>query len=296
MTTSLRLPTGRPRSVETTIAAVVVTHETRAEVLACVASLRAAGVREITVVDCGSQDGTCLALRRDQPDVTVIATDNLGYGQAANLGTERTSAPYVLLLNADTTVVGGLGSLVTELDEQRDVAVVGPRVRYPDGSHQASARRLPSTMDAIGHGVLGQWLPGNPFSRRYRMLDLDPELTRDVDWLSGCALLIRRRAFEEVGGFDPAYFMYVEDVDLGWRLRRAGWRLRYQPAAEVSHVVGAATSRRRVRMVVEHARSLDRFYGRMHPHGIGRLLRPLVRVGLVGWALDRVLRRQRPAA
>ncbi len=122
------------------------------------------------------------------------------------------------------------------------------------------------------------------------MADADPHVARDVDWLSGCALMLRRRAFDDAGGFDPAYFMYVEDVDLAWRLREAGWRVRYQPSARVVHAGAASTSRRRLRMVVEHARSLDRFYGRVHRGPAGRLLRPLLRLGLAAWVLATLVR------
>ena len=115
------------------------------------------------------------------------------------------------------------------------------------------------------------------------MVDADPDRARDVDWLSGCAFAVRREAFEAVGGFDEGYFMYVEDVDLGLRLKRAGWRVRYEPSAVVEHRVGASTSRRPARMVVEHARSLDRFYARRYPRTAGRWLRPLVRAGLGLW-------------
>ena len=136
---------------------------------------------------------------------------------------------------------------------------MGPAVRNPDGSRYPSARTVPSLGDAVRHGVLGLVRPDNPATRRYRQLDVDPGVARDVDWVSGAAVWLRRRALEAVGGWDEGYFMYVEDVDLCWRLRRIGWRVAYEPAAEVLHVQGVSADRHPYRMIVEHHRSLLRF-------------------------------------
>ncbi|MFN2556527.1 MAG: glycosyltransferase family 2 protein [Nitriliruptorales bacterium] len=265
-------------------AAVIVTHDTRHEALACISTLRPAGAEEIVLVDSGSHDGTAEAVRAAFPGVVVVELPNVGYGQAANIGVARTSSPYVVVANADTRFApGSISALAAELDANPDLAAAGPLVRYPDGRLQASARRLPTLPQALGHALLGLWWPDNPWTRAYRMRDVDPNQAREVDWLSGCALALRREAFVAVGGFDPAYFMFVEDVDLGYRLRKAGWRMIFTPQAEVVHAVGASTRARRAAMVIEHAKSLDRFYGRAYAHGPGRLLRPLVRLGLLLW-------------
>jgi N-acetylglucosaminyl-diphospho-decaprenol L-rhamnosyltransferase len=132
-------------------------------------------------------------------------------------------------------------------------------ILQPDGSRYPSARSQPSVGDAIGHAVLGPWWPDNPYTRRYHGADADPGASRDVDWLSGAALWLRRTAVEGVGGWDDGYFMYVEDVDLCWRLRGAGWRVVYDPAGSVTHQQGAATALRPARMLVEHHRSWYRF-------------------------------------
>lgn len=272
---------GGPRA-----AVVVVNHDTRAELLACLATLGDAGADEVVVVDAGSVDGSVDAVRRTHPEVDVVALDNVGFGRAANAGVARTDADAVVIANADTRfAAGSVTRLAAALADAPDVAAVGPTVRYPDGRLQASARTVPSLPVAVGHALFGLWWPANPFTRRYRMADADPTLPRDVDWLSGCAFAVRRRAFDEVGGFDPGYFMFVEDVDLGRRLRERGWRLVYEPSAEVVHAVGASTARAPARMVVEHARSLDRYYGATYGRRApGRLARPLVRLGLAAWA------------
>jgi len=266
------------------VAVVVVTHQTREEALGCLDSVLAAQPAEVVLVDCGSADGTADAVRDRHPSVEVLVLGNLGYAGGANAGIARTSRPLVLVLNADTRIApDSLATMAAVMPD--DAGALGPRVVYPDGRRQASARMLPTTGQAIGHALFGLWWPANPWTRAYRQTDQDPDQPRDVDWVSGCAILLRRAALDEVDGFDAAYWMYVEDVDLCHRLRQAGWRVRYDPSTTVVHEVGRSTSQRRGRLVVAHARSLDRFHRRAYGHGAGRLARPLVRVGLAAWVL-----------
>lgn len=267
------------------VAVVIVTHNTRDDVLACLASLTDAGADEVVVVDSGSSDDTVAAVRAAWPDIAVLAVDNLGFGQAANRGIAATTAPTVVVSNADTVFSdGAAAALGTFLDRHADVGAVGPLVRYPDGRLQLSARAFPSIGTAIGHALFGLINPDNRWTRAYRLTDWDHASERDVDWLSGCCVALRREAFDAVGGFDPAYFMFVEDVDLCWRLGEAGWRVVFSPVAEVVHEVGVSVTRRRTRMVVEHARSLDRFFQRRYRPGL--VSRGLIRLGLLGWALS----------
>jgi len=265
---------------------IVVTHETRDEVLGCLGSLEDPDLAQTVVVDTGSTDGTARAVRQRFPDVRVIELANAGFGRAANTGMRLLPAEVVIVANADVRFApGSVGRLAEALVDEPSVALVGPAVCYPDGRAQASARRLPDLPTAVGHAICNRVWPANPWTRRYRALDVDPDRARDTDWLSGCALAVRRAAFEQVGGFDPGYHLYVEDLDLGVRLRAAGWRSRYHPTAVVEHRVGASTSRRRAWALVTHARSLARFH-RLHYRGPGHtLLHPLLWTGLVGWVI-----------
>jgi N-acetylglucosaminyl-diphospho-decaprenol L-rhamnosyltransferase len=166
------------------------------------------------------------------------------------------------------------------LASRLDVAIAGPRLLTPEGETYPSARTFPSLADSLGHAFLGLFRPHNRFTARYKMQDLDRTQATDVDWVSGACFLVRRDAFESVGGFDESYFMYVEDVDLCWRLRRAGWSVCYEPTASVTHLQGLSTARHPYRMIAAHHRSLLRFAARSST-GARRALLPLVAAGLV---------------
>jgi len=266
--------------------AVVVTHRTPVRAAACAEALRASGADTVVVVDSGSGDGSVEQLRA--AGEAVIGLSNVGFGRAVNAGVAALpgDVDVVLVANADTTFTADAASVLARtVREQPGVVAAGPRVTYPDGRVQASARRVPTLPEAVAHGLFGLWWPTNPWTRRYRGSDLDPDVARDVDWLSGCAVALDRAAFTAVGGFDPGYFLYAEDVDLAVRLRAAGGRLRTEPAAHVVHEGGASTGRRPARSLFVHARSLERFAARHVLTGPWVLARPLVRVALAGWVV-----------
>jgi len=267
------------------VAAVVVNRDAGAELLDCVASLRAAGVDEVVVVDNASSDGSLERLAAADHEVVVVPTGrNLGYGRAANLGVARVHAELVLVCNPDL-VVGhdAVRALERALGSAPDVALAGPTLRNPDGSRYPSARAFPSLVEGAGHALLGRLVPGNRWSRAYTMADRferagSPDGPAGepitVDWVSGACFLVRRVAFDSLGGFDERYFMYAEDVDLCWRLGRAGWRVWYVPGAEVVHVQGLSTARSPARMAVAHHVSTWRF-ARVSARGPARLALPL---------------------
>ncbi|MFI5053862.1 MAG: glycosyltransferase family 2 protein [Acidimicrobiia bacterium] len=280
-------------------AAVVVNYESGPLLVACVESLladRSAGDPEVVVVDNGSRDGSVASLRRACPTVRVIDDrENLGYATAANRGIAATSAPIVAVCNPDLEVQPGTAAaLLGRFDREADLAAVGPVLLNPDGSQYPSARSVPVPLDAAGHALFGRFRPRNRFTRRYRQLDADPTAARDVDWLSGAMLFLRRTAVASVGGWDERYFMYMEDVDLCWRLRRLGWRIAYEPRGAATHVQGASTDRHPYRMIIEHHRSVFRFAARRW-HGVQRWLLVPAAVFLSGRAVfELVARALRP--
>jgi N-acetylglucosaminyl-diphospho-decaprenol L-rhamnosyltransferase len=277
-------PPGRGAALERLdVRAVVVNFNAGAHLVDCVASLRAAGVTDIVVVDNGSTDDSRHRLASTSPAGVdwVDAGGNLGYGRAANLGAGRSSAD-VLVCNPDLVVASdAVRLLATRLHSDDALGIVGPRLRNTDGTIYPSARTFPDLVDAMGHGLLGLVAPHNPFTRRYRLLDWDHDDARRVDWVSGACLLVRRRAWDDVGGFDPSYFMYLEDVDLCWRVHRAGWDVLYEPAAEVTHTQGVSTRLHPYRMLAVHHWSMWRFAWQSTV-GARRALLPVVALGLVG--------------
>jgi N-acetylglucosaminyl-diphospho-decaprenol L-rhamnosyltransferase len=200
--------------------------------------------------------------------------------------------------NADVEVsLGTAAAVLARFDAEPDLAAVGPAIRNPDGSVYPSARTVPSTRDAIGHALLGLARPENRFTRQYRQLDADPTRPRDADWLSGAAMWLRRSALASVGGWDEGYFMYMEDVDLCWRLRRLGWRVAYEPSGGVVHAQGASTERHPYRMIVRHHQSVFRFAAKRW-RGVERLLLAPMAVLLVARAAVAIVARalgSRPA-
>jgi N-acetylglucosaminyl-diphospho-decaprenol L-rhamnosyltransferase len=291
-----------PSEADTRWAAVVINYEAGAALCDCVRSLLAdtsAGhPPKVVVVDNGSSDGSVAAVARALPAVTVLDPGaNLGYARAANLGIAATDAPVVAVCNPDLEVrEGAAGALLDRLDAEFDLGAVGPMIRNTDGTIYPSARSVPRLRDAVGHGLLGLVWRTNPFTRRYRQLDADPRRRRDVDWVSGAAVWLRRAALTTVGGWDDRYFMYVEDVDLCWQLRQRGWRVSYEPGAVVTHVQGATTAKHPYRMIAEHHRSLYR-YASKRWRGARRLALPFAAAFLTlraGLAMAEHALRRRP--
>jgi N-acetylglucosaminyl-diphospho-decaprenol L-rhamnosyltransferase len=221
---------------------------------------------------------------------------NLGYGHAINAVVESLpeSIEFVLVSNPD--VVLGERSLdllesVLTASDSADVAAVGPRITELDGTTYPSARSVPSLTNGIGHAVFGAVWPGNPWSRAYRHETRGEIVRRDAGWLSGACLLVRRSAFAEIGGFDTEYFMYFEDVDLGYRFGKAGWRNVYEPAAQVMHTGAHSTTTESARMLEAHHESARRF---LHRKYSGPLLAPVRGVISLGLTVrSRVLRIRR---
>lgn len=247
-------------------AAVVISYETRDLLRACLETVREEGPAEAVVVDNASRDGSAEMVRAGFPEVRLLArTDNPGYGAASNQGIAACRAPYVLLLNSDTRLrPGTLAALGWELDRHPRAAIVGPRLVNPDGSRQPSCFPFLTPFNVLAMNTylnrLVRHAPG--LRRRFRpVYSLIP--AGAVPWVKGAALAIRREAFAAVGGFDESYFLYAEEMDLCWRLARAGWEIRFTPEAEVVHEEGASTGRLRPEMAARLFSSLGHFH-RLH--------------------------------
>ncbi|MDX1510878.1 MAG: glycosyltransferase family 2 protein [Nitriliruptorales bacterium] len=275
---------------------VIVTHNSKADVQRAIESARGAGFGHIVVADAGSTDGTAAALLAAHPDVHVLQLANLGYGACANEAVRSATTGDVVIANADVFFSPGAAPGFAAALAAPRVGIVGPLVRHTDGSRQLSARRHPGLLAALLHAILGLWWPANPWTRNYRGADLATDKPQDVDWVSGCCIGIRRPVFDELGGFDPAYFLFMEDVDLAFRAREAGHRVRFDPSIEVVHRVGGALDQDRPAARRAHARSMVRWARQRH----GPVVAALVAVGVRGWLVstavyDRTRGRWRPS-
>ncbi len=265
---------------------VVVTYSPGDALTAFLSSLRTAttGSYEVVLADNGSTDGAPQAA--EGPGVRLLETGgNLGYGRAANLGASDTDAPWLVVANPDVTwEPGSLDALLEAGERWPRAGCLGPAIRTPDGELYPSARAFPSLGRGTGHALLGWCWPGNPWTRAYREEVGRPE-EGPTGWLSGSLMLLRREAFRQVGGFDPTYFMYCEDMDLCRRLAEAGWANVHVPSAVVTHTGGHATRRAPRAMVLEHHRSLYRYLSRQYAGPALLPVRLVLRAGLALRAL-----------
>jgi N-acetylglucosaminyl-diphospho-decaprenol L-rhamnosyltransferase len=267
------------------IAVVVVNYDSGDHLRSCIAALEDAlgGMEaELLVVDNTSTDGSLDGVEELDPRVRVIRNqENLGYGRACNQGFSAATAPFVCLLNPDIIPDPEcLQKMAVALAAHPDVGILGPRLRNPDGSVYPSARIVPTPAVALGHAALGMFLPNNRFSRVYKLMDVPGVAEMEVEWVSGAAMLVRREAFQVVGGFDEDFFMYVEDLDLCVRLGELGWKALYYPQVEMTHHVAGSSRRTPYSMIRHHHQSLLR-YAAKRLNGPARLLLPLVGAGVL---------------
>jgi N-acetylglucosaminyl-diphospho-decaprenol L-rhamnosyltransferase len=225
------------------VAAVVVTYDALPWIEQCLASLD--GV-ETVVVDNGSRDETVSFVRERFPHVHVIQTENRGLGAGWNIGLRETSTTYALLLNADAWLTdGALERLLDFADSRASAAVVGPRLRNPDGTLQRSVRGFPTLWRlATEYFFLRKLAPGSRALNAFYGGGFDHDEVRDVEVVMGACLLLRRAAVEEVGYCDEDYFLFSEETDWCYRFHEAGWEVVFFPGAECIHVRGASHSGR----------------------------------------------------
>jgi GT2 family glycosyltransferase len=221
----------------------------------CLESVRG---RETIVVDHGSTDGSVELVRERFREVRLVERENRGMGAGNNAGMTLAGGRWLLLLNPDAWVAGeGLDRLVRFGDAHPRAAVVGPRLRNPDGSLQRSVRAFPTTWRlATEYLFLRKLAPRSSLLNPLYAGGFDHDEVREVDWVSGAALLVRREAVDEVGLFDEGYFMFSEEADWMFRFRAAGWEVWFDPDAEVVHVGGASHGGR---LYVENLRGQLRF-------------------------------------
>ena len=196
---------------------------------------------ELLVVDNASADSIRERLATEVASARVLTeSENRGYGAGCNRGGRETNRPFLLLLNSDATIrPGAVEALVAAMDADPRAAVVGPRLEDPDGTLQPSILRLP-TFGRIFHESSGLAFLSAGRLRGHSATREDHTRAREVEAVKGAALVVRRTAFEEVGGFDESFFLYAEESDLCARLRQRGWKVLFEPSARVVHGGGAS--------------------------------------------------------
>jgi GT2 family glycosyltransferase len=239
-------------------------HHDGSEILrACLRSLYAAPPNrsfEVVLVDNASTDGSVAMVQTEFPQVRLLRnTARHGFGENQNAALEVCRGDYILLLNDDTIVhPGALDALCAFLDAHPQTAVVGPRLLHADGSLQVSCYRFPSPLRCLWENLLlTAALPDHPLFGDYRAWPHDA--VRDVDFVSGAAMLARRAVITEVGLFDPRFFMYAEETDWQRRMRRQGWKISFCPDAVITHLGGQSSERMRDPQLCEFQRSAIRY-------------------------------------
>ncbi len=249
------------------LSVIIVSYNSLSVLKPCLESLRRhlpAGDSEIIVVDNASKDGTPDMVRRDFPAVTLVANEeNVGYSRGVNLGIRRAEGRYFLILNPDT-VVGGdaIAKMMDFMDRHREAGIVGPKLVFFDGNIQYSCRRFYTwKVLLMRRTFLGKFFKNSSAVRDHLMLDYDHETLREVDWILGACMLVRREAVESVGLMDERFFLYFEDVDWCYRMKQRGWKVYYYPEAVITHGYARESAQTVInRSFLAHLASLVRYY------------------------------------
>ncbi|MBO0730713.1 MAG: glycosyltransferase family 2 protein [Acidimicrobiaceae bacterium] len=274
------------------VSALVVSHNVRGLLLDTLRALANQGWPnlEVIVVDNHSADGSAEAVTLEFPEAKLISLgENVGYGRANNVAFEQAQGTLILLLNPDVTVSPGcLGHLVRFLHQHPDAGAVGPRLVRPDGSPDRAARRSFPTPGASFYRVSGlsRLFPGSARFNRYNLGALDPTREHEMDAGTGACLMVRREAIDDIGLFDPDFFMYGEDLDLCYRIKAGGWKVWYVPAATAIHFKGTSTRQVPFRMQYEFHRAMWVYHRKHHAAALPAPANAAVWLGIWSrWAL-----------
>jgi hypothetical protein len=267
------------------VSVLIVNYRAYTELASCLDSLQRylANDLEVIVVDHVSEPAATAHLVEKFPWIRLIEVGgNPGFAAGINRAAREAGGRYLLLLNPDCIVEGDVGhAMAAWLDAHPAVAVSGPLVREADGSVQASARRFPN----VTTGLAGRssWLsrvwPTNRWTRRNLMAREVLHDPLEVDWVSGACMMIERSAFESVGGMDEQFFLYWEDADLCFRLKRAGRLTVYNPVRGITHLTSRSSAQARKQSLIAFHRSAYRYF-RKHGGRLARAAAPLVFLAL----------------
>lgn len=269
------------------LAVVLVYWNDETYLVPCLESLYGAGLRcrfDVLAVDNGSREDCRAALRARFPRLQTLRNEvNAGLARASNQGIRATRSRYVLLLNNDTLVDGpSLDAMVEHLDSHPRVAAVGGRLLNADGTVQSCYNRFPTLREEFLIATrLGELLrPGYPAI-------MDDDRVRSVDWMGSACLMLRRAALDQAGLLDESYFIYGDEADLQYRLKRAGWEVHYLPHASTIHFGGRSMQRWCRRRLVYRGKMLffGKHYGAVRSAALRSMLALLSGLKLAVWSL-----------
>jgi GT2 family glycosyltransferase len=228
------------------VSIIVVNWNTHDLLRSCLESVYAQSTTikcEVIVVDNGSSDGSVEMVRKDFNQVNLLANpDNRGFAAANNQGIEVAKGRYILLLNSDTIVLDrAIEKTVAFADRHADTAVTGCRLLNPDHTMQNSCFMFPSILNwFLFSTYLYRLFPQSHFFGREQMTWWPRNDSREVDVVTGCYMLVRKEAIDQVGPMDERFFMYAEETDWCYRFKAKGWKNRFTPDAEIIHIGGAS--------------------------------------------------------
>jgi len=250
------------------VSVIIVSYNTRDVLRNCLCSVFSETRKisfEVIVVDNDSRDGSAEMVADEFPQAVLVRNrDNRGFAAANNQGIRISRGGYVLLLNSDTVIIDGAIDKSFEFAETLpDAGVVGCKARNDDGSLQHTCQMYPGLLNLfILAAGFARALPNHRFFGRADMTWWDHNEIREVNFVAGCFMLVRRAAIEQVGVMDSNYFMYAEEVDWCLRFSRAGWRVIYYPFAEFYHLLGESGKSSVKRMRLERRKSLLYFFSK----------------------------------
>lgn len=280
---------------------VIVNYNTSALLKACLQSIRQSeGDYKIQtcVVDNASADDSVSMVQTVFPEVALIASaENGGFSRANNLGLKHfgfgggqngNTPRYALLLNPDTELSPhALATMIQFMDETPSAGAVGPKLLLTDGSLDLACRRSFPSPEISFYRMTGlsKLFPASPRFGRYNLTFIDPNELIEVDSVVGAFMMVRREAIAQAGLMDETYFMYGEDLDWAYEIKKHGWKIFYNPNATVLHVK-RASSRRSVKAQVEFYRAMKIFYYKHYEANTARWLHYLIMAGIqLKWKL-----------
>lgn len=296
--TKPRVQTGSGAKVDPALSIILVCWNNKAYLDPCLKSLYDSGMKntfDVVVVDNGSTDGSQQMLKEKYPDIKIIQNDeNAGLGKASNQGIEATNGKYILLLNNDTIVNGSSFDVMVDfLDQNPEAGAVGGKLLNPDGTIQACYNYFSTLKEEFFVATrLGELIrPGYPAV-------MDADEIKSVEWLGSACLMLRRATLDQVGSLDESYFIYGDEADLQYRLKKAGWKVYYLPDSTTIHFGGRSMDRWKRRKMVYRGKMLfyEKNYGLFQAFLLRVMLAILSMIKLIVWGLAYILPSKRDQA